>query len=122
MVGVWLAVIPCTLDCLGPKPGFNALSPRAARAFHRPTLHVRRVVRSHPPIPLTLSLTLHLECFTELTRPYSMPARDPGATGKLEGFAALNVASATASASPGSFPALVLNADYRPLSYYPLSL
>ena len=29
---------------------------------------------------------------------------------------------ATASASPGSFPALVLNADYRPLSYYPLSL
>ena len=49
-----------------------------------------------------------------------MPARDPSATGKLEGFAALNVA--TASASPGSFPALVLNADYRPLSYYPLSL
>ncbi len=29
---------------------------------------------------------------------------------------------ATASATPGSFPALVLNADYRPLSYYPLSL
>ena len=29
---------------------------------------------------------------------------------------------ATASASPGTFPALVLNADYRPLSYYPLSL
>ena len=49
-----------------------------------------------------------------------MPARDPSATGKLEGFAALNVA--TASASPGAFPALVLNADYRPLSYYPLSL
>jgi 5-methylcytosine-specific restriction endonuclease McrA len=49
-----------------------------------------------------------------------MPARDPSATGKLEGFVALNVA--TASASPGSFPALVLNADYRPLSYYPLSL
>ena len=24
--------------------------------------------------------------------------------------------------SPGSSPALVLNADYRPLSYYPLSL
>jgi hypothetical protein len=24
--------------------------------------------------------------------------------------------------SPGSWPALVLNADYRPLSYYPLSL
>jgi 5-methylcytosine-specific restriction endonuclease McrA len=32
----------------------------------------------------------------------------------------LNVA--TASAAPGTFPALVLNADYRPLSYYPLSL
>ena len=29
---------------------------------------------------------------------------------------------ATASAAPGTFPALVLNADYRPLSYYPLSL
>ncbi len=29
---------------------------------------------------------------------------------------------ATASASPGTYPALVLNADYRPLSYYPLSL
>ena len=28
----------------------------------------------------------------------------------------------TASAAPGTFPALVLNADYRPLSYYPLSL
>ena len=24
--------------------------------------------------------------------------------------------------TPGSWPALVLNADYRPLSYYPLSL
>ena len=33
---------------------------------------------------------------------------------------ALNVAAATAA--PGTFPALVLNADYRPLSYYPLSL
>jgi len=32
----------------------------------------------------------------------------------------LNVASATAA--PGTYPALVLNADYRPLSYYPLSL
>jgi hypothetical protein len=32
----------------------------------------------------------------------------------------LNVA--TASAAPGTFPALVLNADFRPLSYYPLSL
>ena len=29
---------------------------------------------------------------------------------------------ATASAAPGTFPALVLNADFRPLSYYPLSL
>ena len=29
---------------------------------------------------------------------------------------------ATASAAPGTYPALVLNADYRPLSYYPLSL
>ena len=29
---------------------------------------------------------------------------------------------ATASAVPGTFPALVLNADFRPLSYYPLSL
>ena len=28
----------------------------------------------------------------------------------------------SASISPGSWPALVLNADYRPLSYYPLSL
>jgi len=28
----------------------------------------------------------------------------------------------TAGLSPGSHPALVLNADYRPLSYYPLSL
>ncbi len=27
-----------------------------------------------------------------------------------------------AAASPEAFPALVLNADYRPLSYYPLSL
>lgn len=27
-----------------------------------------------------------------------------------------------ASSSPEAFPALVLNADYRPLSYYPLSL
>src|SRR5882757_4765040 len=27
-----------------------------------------------------------------------------------------------ASAPPTGFPALVLNADYRPLSYYPLSL
>lgn len=27
-----------------------------------------------------------------------------------------------AAVSPGAFPALVLNADYRPLSYYPLSL
>jgi hypothetical protein len=26
------------------------------------------------------------------------------------------------SAAPAGFPALVLNADYRPLSYYPLSL
>lgn len=29
---------------------------------------------------------------------------------------------ATTSAAAGTFPALVLNADYRPLSYYPLSL
>jgi hypothetical protein len=28
--------------------------------------------------------TQHLGCFTELTRPYSMPARDPSATGKLK--------------------------------------
>lgn len=27
-----------------------------------------------------------------------------------------------AAASPDRFPALVLNADFRPLSYYPLSL
>ncbi|MEL7544078.1 MAG: HNH endonuclease, partial [Pseudomonadota bacterium] len=27
-----------------------------------------------------------------------------------------------ATASPDRFPALVLNADFRPLSYYPLSL
>ena len=45
---------------------------------------------------------------------------DPSATGSLEDLLALNVA--TASAAPGTFPALVLNADYRPLSYYPLSL
>ena len=32
----------------------------------------------------------------------------------------MNVASE--SAAPGTYPALVLNADYRPLSYYPLSL
>jgi len=44
----------------------------------------------------------------------------PGATGWRKEFLALNVA--TASAAPGTFPALVLNADYRPLSYYPLSL
>src|SRR3990170_4520522 len=44
----------------------------------------------------------------------------PRATGTGKGFLALNVA--TASAAPGSFPALVLNADFRPLSYYPLSL
>jgi 5-methylcytosine-specific restriction endonuclease McrA len=31
-------------------------------------------------------------------------------------------AVAAASSSPEAFPALVLNADYRPLSYYPLSL
>jgi 5-methylcytosine-specific restriction endonuclease McrA len=30
--------------------------------------------------------------------------------------------SLTASLSPGAHPALVLNADYRPLSYYPLSV
>jgi len=28
----------------------------------------------------------------------------------------------TIAVSPGAHPALVLNADYRPLSYYPLSL
>ncbi|QFR33548.1 HNH endonuclease [Ancylobacter sp. TS-1] len=28
----------------------------------------------------------------------------------------------TATLSPGAWPALVLNADYRPLSYYPLSV
>ena len=28
----------------------------------------------------------------------------------------------TAHVFPGGFPALVLNADFRPLSYYPLSL
>lgn len=28
----------------------------------------------------------------------------------------------TAAISPGAWPALVLNADYRPLSYYPLSV
>jgi 5-methylcytosine-specific restriction endonuclease McrA len=44
----------------------------------------------------------------------------PSATGKGKELLALNVA--TASAAPGTFPALVLNADYRPLSYYPLSL
>ena len=55
-----------------------------------------------------------------MTRPYSIPRQYPGATGELKGLTALNVASA--SASPGTFPALVLNADYRPLSYYPLSL
>lgn len=44
----------------------------------------------------------------------------PRATGTGKGFLALNVA--TASAAPGTFPALVLNADFRPLSYYPLSL
>ena len=38
----------------------------------------------------------------------------------VKDLTALNVA--TASAAPGTFPALVLNADYRPLSYYPLSL
>jgi len=42
------------------------------------------------------------------------------ATGSKEDLKALNVA--TASAAPGTFPALVLNADFRPLSYYPLSL
>ena len=31
-------------------------------------------------------------------------------------------AVAIASSPPEAFPALVLNADYRPLSYYPLSL
>jgi 5-methylcytosine-specific restriction endonuclease McrA len=30
--------------------------------------------------------------------------------------------AATAGSPPDSFPALVLNADYQPLSYYPLSL
>jgi 5-methylcytosine-specific restriction endonuclease McrA len=35
----------------------------------------------------------------------------------LEGAPFLNV-----HVSPGGFPALVLNADFRPLSYYPLSL
>ena len=44
----------------------------------------------------------------------------PSATGKSKDSLALNVA--TASAAPGTYPALVLNADYRPLSYYPLSL
>jgi 5-methylcytosine-specific restriction endonuclease McrA len=38
----------------------------------------------------------------------------------LKELIALSVA--TASAAPGTFPALVLNADFRPLSYYPLSL
>lgn len=32
------------------------------------------------------------------------------------------VTESAASVSPGAFPALVLNADFRPLSYYPLSL
>ena len=44
----------------------------------------------------------------------------PSATGESKDPLALNVA--TASAAPGTYPALVLNADYRPLSYYPLSL
>ena len=39
-------------------------------------------------------------------------ARSPGETGVLH----------AAEASPEACPALVLNADYRPLSYYPLSL
>ena len=38
----------------------------------------------------------------------------PGATGWRKEFLALNVA--TASAAPGTFPALVLNADFRPHS------
>ena len=61
--------------------------------------------------------------FTFVTRPYSIrpiEKEGPSATGKLEDLLALNVA--TASAAPGTYPALVLNADYRPLSYYPLSL
>ena len=32
------------------------------------------------------------------------------------------IAAASASSPPEAYPALVLNADYRPLSYYPLSL
>ena len=38
-------------------------------------------------------------------------------SGKETRSAALNV-----HVSPTGFPALVLNADFRPLSYYPLSL
>jgi len=44
-------------------------------AGHHPSGH---------PLPPLPQLTQHLGCFTELTRPYSMPARDPSATGKLK--------------------------------------
>lgn len=39
-----------------------------------------------------------------------------------EGGALLTVHISTGSVSQSGFPALVLNADFRPLSYYPLSL
>jgi hypothetical protein len=60
----------------------------AAAAFRK-----RRAGMIRPPPVITCSailypsaplLTQHLGCFTELTRPYSMPARDPSATGKLK--------------------------------------
>ena len=63
-----------------------------------------------------------METFTELICTVSIPAET--LWGKRFGYENRQDASNVNAhaAMPDSFPALVLNADFRPLSYYPLSL
>src|SRR6185437_6820823 len=64
-----------------------------------------RQLASNPPDMLHNPVTLHIDYATGENRPR-------GARSER-----LNV-----HVSPSGYPALVLNADFRPLSYYPLSL
>jgi 5-methylcytosine-specific restriction endonuclease McrA len=77
--------------------------------------HPGRPRRSQGPAAKTAKLLTFQRLHIPVTLPYRLGPRC-GVTGVVE-ESRLNV-----HISSGGYPALVLNADFRPLSYYPLSL
>ena len=101
----------------------TASMPRAAPGWRLHCTSLQGLRRGASLCVFCLSFQSAADAFTGPTCTASMaPLIKPGVLSSSQGYGREIGAVNAYTAAPENFPALVLNADFRPLSYYPLSL